>query len=107
MIAWKLILDYILIMIKFALKHYYSQSLAINSYLLDNLQRRGLLPLKRFQLESLEHINDGFNFFLNSCTGSGKTLSYLVPMLNKILLNKSSKIDENCPQGGIILTLNK
>jgi ATP-dependent helicase YprA (DUF1998 family) len=100
---WCLLL---LIMIKFCIKHHFSQNIQLHPYLLANLKRRGLYPLKNFQIESFQTVKDNFNFFLNSCTGSGKTLSYLIPMINKILCKQDEK-DENYPHGSVILTLNK
>jgi len=57
----------------------------MHPYLINNLKRRALYPLKDFQLEAFKIANKGNNFFLNSCTGSGKTLAYLLPLIDSIL----------------------
>lgn len=96
----------ILIMFRFYIKHYFCNIAQLHPYLLHNLRKRGLFPLKGFQEESLKEIDKNRNVFVNSCTGSGKTLSYLLPVMNRLLKQKDSTFEEE-QRGAIILTLNK
>ena len=61
----------------------------INPQLFNLLKEKGRLPY-RHQVETLEKSMDGNNVYIKSPTSSGKTISFLLPILNKIL-NSDSK----------------
>ena len=87
-----------LIMIIFRTKFYF----CLNSVLIQRLQTRGMLPLKGFQQEAVDAFKEGKNIFINSCTGSGKTLSYLLPIVHNMYEEEASRKSK-----ALILTLNK
>ncbi len=81
-------------MLNFYIKQYFSIENSLHPTLLNNLRRRGYLPLKPFQEEAINIVNNNRNVFINSCTGSGKTLAYLVPIMNRLFQKKQQKQEE-------------
>lgn len=54
--------------------------------------------------QALHIFDEGKNVLINEVDGSGKTLAYLLPVINRIL---HSKKDSPRKKGAVILTLNK
>lgn len=63
----------------------------INPKLYDLLKEKDRLPY-RHQVETLEKSMDGTNVYIKSPTSSGKTISFLLPILNEILNSNSKKL---------------
>jgi superfamily II DNA/RNA helicase/very-short-patch-repair endonuclease len=52
---------------------------------------RGLLSLHRHQVEAIHAARSGENYVLTTGTGSGKSLAYIVPIVDHVLRNGSGK----------------
>ena len=63
----------------------------INPKLFNILKEKDRLPY-RHQVETLEKSMDGNNVYIKSPTSSGKTISFLLPILNEILNSDSKKL---------------
>ena len=63
----------------------------INPKLYDLLKEKDRLPY-RHQVETLEKSMDGNNVYIKSPTSSGKTISFLLPILNEILNSDSKRL---------------
>ena len=63
----------------------------INPKLYELLKEKDRLPY-RHQVETLEKSMDGNNVYIKSPTSSGKTISFLLPILNEILNSDSKKL---------------
>ncbi|TVR69651.1 MAG: DEAD/DEAH box helicase [Spirochaetaceae bacterium] len=63
----------------------------IDSRLLDALQRQGIDRLYSHQLEAIRHVTEGRNVVVVTPTASGKTLTYNVPVLDRILREPDSR----------------
>ncbi len=63
----------------------------INPKLFNLLKEKDRLPY-RHQIETLEKSLNGNNVYIKSPTSSGKTISFLLPILNEILNSNSKKL---------------
>lgn len=60
------------------------QKLNINKYLIDALLKQGIFCLTEIQKRSIPIISSGKDCVLQFPVGSGKTLTYLIPLIQKI-----------------------
>ena len=58
--------------------------LDLHPYLIKNLKDEGKESMTKVQSESLPHILSGKDVLIKAQTGSGKTLTYAIPILNKL-----------------------
>jgi len=75
-----------------------------------SLQTNGFDHLTKIQELSLPSLLDGQNAILQAETGSGKTLCYILPILNHLFPNLASKSQErsvHSPTGALVLAPNK
>ena len=72
----------------FAFSENLFKSLKINDYLKSNLDRLGFIDMTTIQKKSLPLLIEKTNCLLLSETGTGKSLCYLIPILNEILNSK-------------------
>ena len=87
-------------------------SLKLHSYLQSSLQSLNYSQLTTIQSKSLPLLLNKSNCLLLSETGTGKTLCYLLPIIQQILAEKDSPSNEassiiNKRRGAIILTPSK
>ena len=75
-----------------ALKLYF-KDLAISSHTLKALERRGFSKLTEIQRCVIPHALKGRDILASSRTGSGKTLSYLVPLIECLYREKWTSMD--------------
>jgi len=66
------------------------KSLGIEEHLILALKKQGLTTPTAIQEYVIPKINDGKNLIINSATGTGKTLAYLLPILQKVDLEDSN-----------------
>ncbi|KAK9761906.1 hypothetical protein K7432_012837 [Basidiobolus ranarum] len=66
------------------------ERLGIHQRLIDNLVKNGFNTPLEIQKKAIPTINRGANVIFTAETGSGKTLSYLIPIISNILENKLS-----------------
>ncbi|EAR85148.2 DEAD-box ATP-dependent RNA helicase (macronuclear) [Tetrahymena thermophila SB210] len=87
------------------------KNLHLNPYLFANLKENKISEPTSIQVKSLEHVINGENAVVTAETGSGKTLCYLLPVMNHILSKKLDLAPEvyrqNSPRGAIILVPTK
>jgi ATP-dependent RNA helicase RhlE len=67
-------------------------NLLVDHRLKKNLQEKGFDKLTPIQAQAIPHILEGKDLIGIASTGTGKTLAFLVPMLNKVIKNPSEKI---------------
>lgn len=65
------------------------RELGLNEALIKGLNREGIHTPVQVQCETFQIILDGKHAAVQSETGSGKTLAYLLPLLERLLLQKS------------------
>lgn len=59
-------------------------ALGVESPLLERLTERGITSPAAVQIEAIPHIAKGRDTIVHSATGTGKTLAYLLPLLEKL-----------------------
>ncbi len=59
----------------------------LNDELVDFLFKLGIKQLYSHQAEMFEEVENGNNVIITTSTASGKTLSFLLPVINRILEN--------------------
>lgn len=64
---------------------------SLNSELKDYLREQGITKLYSHQSEMFIKAKEGQNIVITTSTASGKTLSFLLPILNEILANPSTR----------------
>lgn len=62
--------------------------LNLKQFILENLQTEGIKNPTEIQMDSIPHILEGQDVIGKAKTGTGKTLAYLIPMIEKIDPNK-------------------
>lgn len=86
------------------------ESLNLHPDLLKNLTKLGYTSMTEIQKLSLQHLLSGKNTALLSESGSGKSLAYLIPILDHLLKTKSSSASEpdpKKPSGAVIISATK
>lgn len=63
----------------------------LNKLIVNVLKQNNITTLTDVQLESFNPIMNQENLLVNAHTGTGKTLSFLIPLYEKIILNKKTK----------------
>lgn len=82
--------------------------LALSATLKQALEKNNLQHLTTIQNLCLQPLLEGHNAVLHAETGSGKTLCYIIPILNKLLSDKASPQEESKKvKGALILAPNK
>lgn len=66
-----------------------TKSIKINQYILDYFDSKGFKELLPVQLETIPELNKRKSSFVEAPTGTGKTLSFLVPILNNLDFNSN------------------
>lgn len=64
----------------------------VNSWLKHNIERRGYVDPMPIQDQAINHILAGKDLVGIANTGTGKTAAMLIPLINKILSNRSEKV---------------
>lgn len=64
----------------------------INETLKANISRKGFTEPMPIQDQSIPHLLEGKDLIGIANTGMGKTLAFLIPLINKILNNRSEKV---------------
>ncbi|AFJ43969.1 DEAD/DEAH box helicase [Francisella orientalis] len=62
--------------------------LHISQDIIEILENKNIKTPTNSQILSFEKISNGENIWLKSPTGSGKTLAYILPIINKLLIDK-------------------
>lgn len=68
------------------------QEFYIDNTLKENLTWKGYKTPMPIQDQSIPHILEGKDIIGIANTGTGKTLAFLIPMLNKVILNRGEKV---------------
>ncbi|KFB07725.1 DEAD/DEAH box helicase [Malacoplasma iowae] len=63
----------------------------LNKLIVNVLKQNNITTLTDVQLETFNPIMNQENLLVNAHTGTGKTLSFLIPLYEKIILNKKTK----------------
>ncbi len=64
----------------------------LEELLQQNIEKKGFLAPMPIQDQAITHILEGKDLIGIANTGTGKTLAFLIPMLNKVLKNRSEKV---------------
>lgn len=62
--------------------------LNLSQNIIEILENKNIKIPTNSQILSFEKISNGENIWLKSPTGSGKTLAYILPIMNKLLIDK-------------------
>ncbi|XSZ46901.1 DEAD/DEAH box helicase [Francisella noatunensis] len=63
--------------------------LNLSQNIIEILENKNIKIPTNSQILSFEKISNGENIWLKSPTGSGKTLAYILPIMNKLLIDKN------------------
>ena len=83
------------------------KDLGLHPKLVELLAKSNFTHATTVQEKSLAHTIAGKNIFCSSETGSGKTLSFLIPMIQKFYNNEISQALIICPTREIAIQINK
>ncbi|CAH2002369.1 unnamed protein product [Acanthoscelides obtectus] len=77
------------------------QELNVDNRFMDTLKSEGITKATDFQRRAIETVGTGSHVMLAAETGCGKTLSYLLPIIQKVAENKSSGM--NAPRAIVVV----
>lgn len=77
--------------VEYIVKHQF-EDFKIDSQIKNNLVRKGYKTPTPIQDQSIPHILDGKDVVGTANTGTGKTAAFLLPMLNKVLKDRTQRV---------------